>query len=499
MSERFEVVVVGSGAGGGVVAGELAQRGRSVVLLEAGPHLTAADFVRWEAKAADDFWWPLRMAMVDGGAGGVVPILGGRCVGGTTTMNTKVAFRAHDFEFAKWHDASGLLGDDGEPFGVETLTPHYDRVEQVLGVRERADWPHCVRTLDQGLRELGHELEPVHAYTDVNCMKCGSCLQGCPTNAGKSTMNTYIHAATAAGKLDLRAEAPVERILFADRDGGLEATGIEYLDAAGERHTIEAGAVVVAAGALNTPQLLIRSGLPEASGNSDSSELIGSNLGLHPAAFVFGLFDQIQDAHRVYPITSHCMDFIRDEDGGFVLEAATVQDPIGFATSIADEDGPLWGERLVEATRQYRHWNGILVLANDENNGRVVIGEDGSESFEAHFDPIELERMENALGFGRRVMEAAGAKRVAWTGPASTHVQGTCPMGSDPTRSVVDANCESHDARRLFVGDASLFPRTLSVNPSITIMALADRLAEHLHSDPNGYLESRPAEVSVGG
>ena len=107
--------------------------------------------------------------------------------------------------------------------------------------------------------------------------------------------------------------------------------------------------MVVAAGALNTPQLLIRSGLPEASGDSPSSEWIGRNLGLHPAAFVFGLFDEVQDAHRVYPITSHCMDFMRDEDGGFVLEASTIQDPIGFATSISDEDGPMWGERLVEA------------------------------------------------------------------------------------------------------------------------------------------------------
>ena len=85
--------------------------------------------------------------------------------------------------------------------------------------------------------------------------------------------------------------------------------------------------------------------------------------------------------------------------------------------------------------------NGILVLANDENNGRVVVGEDGTESFEAHFDQVELERMEKGLEFGRRVMEAAGAKKVAWTGPASTHVQGTCRMGSDPARSVVDSNC----------------------------------------------------------
>jgi choline dehydrogenase-like flavoprotein len=499
MSERFEVVVVGSGAGGGVVAGELAQRGREVLLLEAGPHLTAADFVRWEAKAAHDFWWPLRMALVDGGAGGMVPMFGGRCVGGTTTMNTKVSFRAHDFEFAKWHEASGLLGAGGKPFGTDDLAPHYERVERYLGVRERADWPECVRTLDRGFRELGAELEPVDSYTDHNCMKCGSCLQGCPTNAGKSTMNTYIHEATAVGKLDLRAASPVERVLFSDGDGGLEATGVEYVDAEGESHTIEAGAVVVAAGALNTPQILIRSGLPEASGRSPSSEWIGRNLGLHPATFVFGLFDEIQDAHRVYPITSHCMDFIRDEDGGFVLEACTIQDPIGFATSIADEDGPMWGERLVEAVRRYRHWNGILILANDENNGRVVVGDDGNESFEAHFGEVELERMEKGIDYGKRVMEAAGAKRVAWTGPASTHVQGTCRMGSDPARSVVDEHGESHDAKRLFVGDASLFPKTLSVNPSLTIMALADRLAQRLHDDPNGYLQPQAERVPAAG
>jgi choline dehydrogenase-like flavoprotein len=96
-------------------------------------------------------------------------------------------------------------------------------------------------------------------------------------------------------------------------------------------------------------------------------------------------------------------------------------------------------------------------------------------------------------------MEATGAKRVAWTGPASTHVQGTCRMGSDPGRSVVDANCESHDAKRLFVGDASLFPKTLSVNPSMTIMALADRLAQHLDDDPNQYLSARATQVPVGG
>ena len=166
----------------------------------------------------------------------MLALLAGRCVGGTTTINTKVALRAHERDVAKWHPASGLTNERGEPFAAADLEPYYDRVEQVLGVRERRDWTKSVRTVEAGFRALGVELEPVTAYTDANCMRCGSCLQGCPTNAGKSTMNTYIHDAWARGLLELRANAAVERVLI--EDGA--ATGVEYVDAAGERHTVRA-------------------------------------------------------------------------------------------------------------------------------------------------------------------------------------------------------------------------------------------------------------------
>jgi choline dehydrogenase-like flavoprotein len=480
VTERFDVVVVGSGAGGGVVAGELADRGRRVLLLEAGPHRTAADFTRWEAKAFHDFWWPVRFAPIAGGAAGVVALLGARCVGGTTTVNTKVALRAADHDFAKWHEASGLLGAGGRPFGAADLDPHYDRVEQRLGVRVRTDWRKSVHTLEPGFRALGSHLEPVHAYTDANCMSCGSCLQGCPTNAGKSTMNTYIHDAWATGRLELRAEAPVERIVVEDG----EAKGVEYHGADGELERVDAGAVVVAAGTLNTPQLLLRSGLPD----SPSTRLVGRNLGYHPVRLVYGLFDEPQDAHMVYPITAHAMDHQRDEDGGFVLEATTIQDPISFATTIEDETGPLWGQRLVDALRRFRHWNGVLAMVNDENNGVVALDEHGQETFSADFNDREQGRIDAALQFSRDVLVAAGATEVLWTGLASTHVQGTCRMGSDPERSVTDADARVHGVDRLYVGDGSIVPRTLSVNPSLTIMALADRLAAHLHADPHGYL-----------
>jgi choline dehydrogenase-like flavoprotein len=208
---------------------------------------------------------------------------------------------------------------------------------------------------------------------------------------------------------------------------------------------------------------------------------------------VYGLFDEPQDAHMVYPITAHCMAFQHDEDGGFVIEATTIQDPIAFATTLSDEQGPLWGTRLVEAVRAYRRWVGVLAMANDDNNGSVVVDESGNERFDVDFQPVELERIDNALRFSRDVLEAAGATQVCWSGLASTHVQGSCRMGDDPARSVVDRNGESHEVAGLFVGDGSLVPRTLSVNPSLTIMALATRLAEHLHADPRGYLGPKAA------
>jgi choline dehydrogenase-like flavoprotein len=483
MRNGFDVVVVGSGAGGGVVAGELAQRGRDVLLLECGPHLTAADFTRWEAKAAHDLFWPLRFAPLPNGP--PVTFLAGRCVGGTTTINTKVAFRAHERDVAKWHPATGLTNDGGEPFSVADLEPYYDRVERVLGVRERNDWEKSVHTVEPGFRAIGAELESVHAYTDANCTSCGSCIQGCASNAGKSTMNTYIADALARGILELRANAMVERVLS---EGG-EANGVEYVDGDGERHTVQAGVVVVAAGALNTPQLLLRSGLTNAS--------VGRHLGLHPVRLVYGLFDEPQDAHMVYPITAHCVKHQHDEDGGFVIEATTIQDPIAFATTLGDESGPLWGPRLVEAVRRFRHWIGFLAMANDDNNSAVMVGEDGEERIDVELQPNELERIDAGLRFSREVLEAAGATQVCWTGLVSTHVQGSCRMGDDPARSVVDRNGESHDVKRLFVGDASLVPRTLSVNPSLTIMALATRLAEHLDADAKGYLGSKAEGVGV--
>ena len=484
--ERFEVIVVGSGAGGGVVAGELAERGRNVLLLEAGGHYTAADFVRWESRAGHDYWWPIRFAFPagdgPGAALGPVTLIGGRCVGGSTVINTNVALRASQRELDKWTAATGLR------LSREDLDPHYERIEQYLGVRERSDdWDVkvCVQTARRGFEALGANLEPTRAYTDHNCMQCGSCLQGCPTNSGKSTMNTYIHRHWLGPHLTLRPNSFVQRVLIEDG----EATGVEYADAHGETHTVQGDAVVVACGSLSTPQLLMRSGVENPN--------VGRHLGLHPAQFVFGLFDEPQDAHMVAPITSHCFDFAADDDGGFAVEAVSVQDPIGFTVSLCDENGPMWGQPLVDAAKQYRRWVGLLNMSNDDNHASVSLDANGHEVFTSDFQSVEVDRINAAREFSTQVLEAAGAARILWSGMATTHMQGSCRMGADPATSVVDIHCESHEVKRLYVGDSSLHSRTLSVNPSLTIMALATRLAEHLDSGAGGQLQAPRSEQLV--
>jgi choline dehydrogenase-like flavoprotein len=491
LSEHYEVIVVGSGAGGGLIAGELAAAGRSVLLLEVGPHKTAADYVRWEARANHEMWWPIAWAEPAAPDQPPMPLFRGRLVGGTTSINTKVALRPTGEDYEKWHAAAGLLNDDGEPFGEADLLPHLERVERRLGVRVRDDWQQCVKTVAPGFRELGAELESVVSYTDENCMRCGSCLQGCPTNAGKNTLNVYIQPAIVNSDLELRADADVRRVLIEDHGDGPEAAGVEYASPDGAIHEVYADVIVVAAGALGTPGLLLRSGVREAAADSASSRLIGRNLGFHVARLVQGLFDELQDAHAVYPITSHCMKFQRDADGGFIVEAATIQDPIGFATALSDEQGvPLWGDELVETMRRYRYFTGLLTMVNDENTGTAWVDETGRDRYSIDFNQREQQRIDASLSFAKDVLHRSGASRVFQTGVLSTHVQGSCRMGADPQRSVVNSHAESHDIKRLFVGDSSVVPRTLSVNPSLTIMALASRLSDYLAGDQHRYLAS---------
>jgi choline dehydrogenase-like flavoprotein len=259
-------------------------------------------------------------------------------------------------------------------------------------------------------------------------------------------------------------------------DDGRRATGVNYRDGDGKRRSVRAQAVVLAAGALHTPPILLRSMARE----TPSSRLIGRTLGLHPARLVYGRFDEPQDCHRVYPISAHSLDHQDD----FVIEGTTIQDPVAFAESLVDATGkPLWGRRLVEVAGQYRYWAGLLAMANDENTGVVELGPGDDVVVSKRFSAEERTRLADALAFSVAALRAAGANEVVWSGLSTSHVQGTARMGDDPARSVVDASGRSHDVAGLYVGDGSLVPASLSVNPSLTIMALAAKVASGLHEE----------------
>jgi choline dehydrogenase-like flavoprotein len=457
-----EVVVVGSGAGGGLIAAELGRAGHDVLLIEAGGLHPASTHTRFELEARHRLWWPVRYADGDD----PVALLAGRCVGGSTVINTKVAMRAAEFDVAAFHGRTGLLGDGGRPFAPADLAPWYDLVERRLGVRERADWSPSAYRLRDGLAALGASFSPVRSYTDETCTRCGACLQGCPTDAGKSALNTFVAPALARGELRLLTHTTVDRVLIA----GGAVTGVVCGD-----DVVRTGTVVLAAGALGTPRILLNS--PGYAG------LVGRTLGLHPARLVYGRFHDPQDCHRVYPITGHCLD--RQEE--FVVEGPTIQDPVSFAESLVDASGrPLWGDRLASTVSAYRHWAGLLVMANDENTGRIELDLRGEAVIAKTFSPAERARLDAARDFAVAALRAAGAREVVWSGLSTSHVQGSVPMGSDPARSAVDANGRAHDVAGLYVGDGSLIPASLSVNPSLTIMAFAARIADHLEKELTG-------------
>lgn len=467
--DSAEVVVVGSGAGGGLIAADLARRGHDVLLVEAGGYHPAEDRTRFELAARHQLWWPHRVTVPRTDDDEPVALLAGRCVGGTTVINTKVAMRAADFDVARF------TKETGSTLTYDALLPWYDHVEKWLGVRVRTDWTPSVHRVNTGFAAVGAFLEPVRSYTDYNCNRCGACTTGCPTNAGRDALNTFLSPALALDELRLRTHCTVTAITL-DTNAHPRVSGVQYVNPDGTQGTISTRTVVLAAGSLGTPQILLRSTDYQAL-DTPSTRTVGTTLGLHPARLVYGLFDETMDCHQVYPITAHCLTHQRD----FVVEGTTIQEPVSFAASMVDARGrPLWGVELAEVADDYRYWAGLLVMANDENTGTVELDPAGNAVFTKGFSAAERRRLEEARTFATEVLRAAGARRVVWSGLSTSHVQGTARMGADPARSVVDDRGRAHGVDGLYVGDGSVIPASMSVNPSLTIMALAAMIADNL-------------------
>jgi choline dehydrogenase-like flavoprotein len=488
--EQADVCVIGSGAGGAVAAAELASQGRSVVTLEQGHHWTPRDFTQREDEMMPRLFEEAGMRQTVDGA---VTILQGRNIGGSTVHNLCYAFRAPPPILRMWREEHGL-----EELTPETLEPSFQRVEQGLRVKpilEEEVNPFNA-LLRAGAEKLGYS-GFVARHNRENCARSGYCVLGCTYESKQSMEITYVPRAHQAGAR-IYANARAERI---EAEGGRVRRVLGHVvDHAGrERGSIEVEAkvVVLAAGAVGSPDLLLRSGL--------GGEHVGRHLHLHPSVTAAGFWDEPIHAYRGIPQSYYIDEFIdleREPHTGHLL-MPLVGFPVLTAVNL-----PGFGRRHFELMRHFDRMGGLLVLLHDPSEGSVESGDALSRpKIRYALRAADRRRLTEGLRHSAEVLFAAGARRVVvpyHREPlvlergadlraiesrevregelpiVSTHPQSTCRMGADARSSVVNAFGECHEVAGLFVADMSVFPTSLGAPPHITTAALADRTAHHI-------------------
>lgn len=476
-----DVVIVGSGAGGGVMAAELAEAGLDVLVLEEGGHHRTAEFTP-EAGAM------VRKLYRDGGAQmalGTPPITfaEGRCVGGSTVVNGGMTWRTPEKILERWRREDQVETGD--------LERHFRRVERFVSAAHQDPWTvgRDNELLREGAEKKGWATIP-NIRNQVHCAGTNNCAFGCPTGAKRSTLVTYVPRAVHFGARVL-ADCRVERVrLRGKRAVGVEGRVVLANGAPGAAFVVDARRVVVACGAVQTPALLLRSGVRTPSGR------LGHDLTLHPNAKVAAIFDENVEGwkgvHQAYQVREF-------QDEGFLMAAVNIP-PSMLAMTL-----PHTGEALAEVMAAYDRTvvGGILVEDTTAGRVRVVAGQPVVTYQLSEFDAARIVRGTSLLC---ELLFAAGARRVILPfegvpdllGPqdvrrlfdrpiplsamevVTVHIMGTARMGGDPTRHVTDDAGRVYDTEGLVVSDASLFPSPIGVNPMETIMTLATRNAERL-------------------
>jgi len=487
---KAEVCVIGTGAGGAVVAKELAEAGRDVVVLEQGGYYTKEDFTQREDEMMPLLYEDMgQRATVDQS----IIILQGRNVGGSTVHNLCYCFRTPAAILEKWRREDGV-----RDMTYEQLVPSFERVEKMLKVKDIL--PPEINALNNKIREgcekLGyHGL--VARHNRESCTTSGFCLLGCPFDAKQSMLITYVPAASAAGAR-IYADCPVQKIhAEGTRVRSVEAAVVDALGRPRHRVRVDAQVVVLAAGAINSPQILLNNGLANSSGQ------VGRNLHLHPSVLLAGVYDEDIYGYRGIPQSYYVDEFIdleKDPDSGYILMPV-----FGFPVATASQL-PGFGRKHWEAMQHFHRTVGILVLMHDQSAGMVRVNRSGKPEIDYQVNARERRLFLEGMKHCAEILFAGGAKQVLvpyesplWLQPgddlraidqrglrpndipiASTHPQSTCKMGEDRRRSVVNSWCRSHDLQNLFVCDMSVFPSSLGAPPQISTASIADRTAHYI-------------------
>lgn len=519
VARRADVVVVGSGAGGGVIAKELGESGLSVVVLEAGRRFDPlkdypTDLEDFEIRGPLVFQPgdPARDRYTVGGASFCFDRVKG--VGGSTLHYLAISPRLHESDFLV-RSRDGVAED--WPFRYQDLEPYYTRVEYELGVSGPAgadanpfDAPRSKRfptpphpfnlasqVVKRGADKLGlHLVREAVAIPTLDwggraaCVGAGTCRFGCRIRAKSSIDVTYVPKAEATGRVEIREQCTACEVTVTV-DG--KARSVVYFDAEGRENEIPARAVVVAGNAVETPRLLLLSKsrlFPD--GLANSSGLVGKYFTEHLAVCARGRFSERLDPWRGIPTGGMMQDFYETNPRNGFARGWSIVVRLGYQwpLSVAHQIGGWGAEHKRRMKERFAHVVGLVSVGEQLPDIRNEVLLDplvkDSHGFPVPClvnEPRENDRdmIRRISGCLRDVLDAAGAAEVLeeeFQPGASSHFMGTCRMGKDPKVSVVDPWCRAHDVPNLFIGDGSVLVTGGAANPALTISAVATRTAE---------------------
>jgi choline dehydrogenase-like flavoprotein len=499
-----DVAIIGTGAGGGVTAEILAAAGLDVVMIEEGPLRSSTDFHMVEAEAYPQLYQESAARKTLDKA---ITILQGRCVGGSTTVNWTSSFRTPASTLAFWRERFGLSG-----LTADELAPWFEGMERRLAI---GAWTLPANENNAALARGAAKLGIATAAISRNvkgCWNIGYCGMGCPTNAKQSMLVTAIPAALERGAR-LVCGARAERLVLRRGQAvmlecaALDARGVH---ATGKRVQIRARHYVVAAGAIGSPALLIRSRAP------DPHRTLGRRTFLHPTVISAAEMPQRVAGYAGAPqsiLSDHFIDRAPiDGPVGFKLEVPPLH-PVLFGMTL-----PGLGESHAALMRAFPRAQVLIALLRDgfhpeTRGGTVGLRDDGSPVLSYPLTPVVWDAVRRALLAMAEIQFAAGAKSVmpvherarpysSWTEARaeigalpleplltrvfSAHVMGGCGMADSPQRGVVDAGGRHFQLDNVSVHDGSVFPTSLGANPQLSIYALAARNASALAADLTG-------------
>jgi len=494
-NDNSVVVVIGSGAGGGTLANELAQRGIDVVCLEAGGRLTFADIENDPALMRE------RMGWNDPRFGPGVWLC--KTVGGTTVDWSAIAPRIQEHEFMP-RRTYGLLDETtliDWPLTLDELAPYYAQAEDRMGVTGTHGIPPSFETsnykvLRAGGRNVGYSeitptrtaINPVARDGRPGCLQMGFCWSGCKIGAKWSTLHSEVPKAESTDHFELRANAMALKINHDERN---RVTGVVYADQSGRVYEQKSRAVAVAGNVIETTRLLMNSAsnmFPN--GLANSSGHLGRNYMRHVSSVIAAVMPGEVNHHRGTRQSGLIMDeqYHKPERGfagGYLIETAGA-DPATIVNGISG-----WGKPVAEYMENYNRLAGVFITGEDppQASNRVTLHPTERDQYGLAVPVIEYEMHPNSLAMQRHAIERTTE---LYDSLGGTHIQasegifvtahnmGAARMSERPKDGVTNRWGQTHDTPNLFVTDGSVFTSSAAANPTLTIVALAIRQADHI-------------------